>query len=97
MTRFTPIANRLFNEISFRTVMRQQFRLCLSDLWELRFQNVCNALMVVLSRALQQRLEGSILNECVLKHVGGLRWYTALVHEFCIYQPSQFTLHSGFV
>ena len=47
-----PVANSLCNEPCFRTVMRQQFGLCLSGLWELGFEHLGNPLMVVLSRTL---------------------------------------------
>ena len=52
LARLLPVANRLLDETCLRVVMRQQFGLCLSGLWELGFQHLGNPLMVVLSRAL---------------------------------------------
>ena len=48
LTSFVPIANSLFNETCFRTVMRQQFRLSFSRLWKLCLQYQGNMLMVLL-------------------------------------------------
>src|SRR5262245_29037481 len=48
---FLPIVNGLLCETCLSVMMCQEFWLCLSDLWELGFQNVCNTLMVVLPRA----------------------------------------------
>jgi len=39
LPRFMPIANSLFTETCFRTVMRQQFGLCRNRLWELGFEH----------------------------------------------------------
>src|SRR2546427_11612786 len=81
LTSFMPIANRLCNETCFRTVICQQFWLGLSGLWELGFQDLGNPLMVLLSRVFQQGLRGCVLNECVLEHIGRLRWHTSLIDD----------------
>src|SRR6516164_1636809 len=81
LTSFLPIAHRLCNEPCCRTVMRQQFWLSLSNLRKLGFQDLSDTLVVVLPRALQQRLVGCLLNQRVLKGVRCLWWYTSLVHN----------------
>ena len=45
--------------------------------------------MVLLARALQQRLIGRLLDEGMLEQVGRLRWYPALVEQFGVDQPGQ--------
>ena len=52
LTSLVPIADSLFGETCLGVVMRQQFGLCLSGLWELGFEHLGNPLMVLLSRAL---------------------------------------------
>ena len=51
LTSLMPIVDSLFGETCFRIVMREQFWLCLSGLWELGFQDLRNPLVVVLPRA----------------------------------------------
>jgi hypothetical protein len=51
-TSFVPVGDRLLRQSCFSVVMRQQFWLGLSGLWELGFQDLGNPLVVVLSRAL---------------------------------------------
>jgi hypothetical protein len=72
--------------------MRHKFGLCLSELRKLRFQNVCNPLVVVLPCAFEQRLRGSILNERMLKGIRCLWWDTSLVHNLRLDQPAQLML-----
>src|SRR5262245_16144033 len=74
-----PIVHRFFRETCFRIVMCQQFWLCLGGLWELFLQYLGNSLVIVLPRTLQQGLRGCVLTECVLEHIGCLRWHTTLI------------------
>src|SRR5262249_46251450 len=87
-----PVRDGLFDQPCLGVVMCQQFWLALSGLWELRFQDQSDTLMVVLSRAFEQGLIGGVLNEYVLEHVGCLWWYTSLVHNLRLHQSAQFTL-----
>jgi hypothetical protein len=54
LTRVMPIGDCLLGETSFRTVMREEFWLCLSGLRKLGFQDLSNPLMVLLPRAFQE-------------------------------------------
>ena len=69
--------------------MGQQFGLGLRDLGKLRLQHLCNALMILLSRTLQQRLIGRVLNEGMLEAIRGLRRHPLLVEEFSLHQLVQ--------
>ena len=66
-------------------MMRYQLRLGLGNLGKLRLQHLGNALMVLLSRALQERLIGGILDEGMLEDVPAARRQTALVDQFGIH------------
>jgi hypothetical protein len=56
-----PIGDGLLCEPSLGVVMCQQFRLTFSRLEKLCFQDVGDALMVLLPRALEQGLIGGVL------------------------------------
>src|SRR5215813_8214228 len=60
---FEPVSDGWLTETRLRVVMCEQFGLRLSSLGKLGFQDLGNALMVLLPRALQQRFVGSIPNE----------------------------------
>jgi len=87
-----PVPHRLLCKARFSVVVRQQFRLCLSGLWELGFEHLGNPLVIVLPRAFQQRLVGAIPNQRVFEHVSRLWGQTSLVHNLCLNQPAQFML-----
>src|SRR5712691_480746 len=92
LCRLGPVGDRLGRESCFRQVMGDEFWLCFSGLWELLFQDQRNALVVLLPRALQQRLVGAVPNQRVLEHVGRLWWHASLVHNLCFDQPAQLML-----
>jgi hypothetical protein len=85
LARPLPVANRLRTEARLCVMMRYQFRLSLSNLGKLRRQHLCNALMVLLACALQERLIGGIVDEGVLEEVPVARRPTALVVQFGIH------------
>jgi hypothetical protein len=62
--------------------MRQQFGLGLDHLGKLCLQHLGNALVIVLPRALEQRLIRRVLDEGMFKAIGGLGWYAPLVQQF---------------
>ena len=62
-------------------MMCQEFWLCRHSLRKLRFQEVGNALMRPLSRALQQRLICRIPDQSVFEDIGRVRWRTSLIHN----------------
>src|SRR5215475_10357329 len=62
LTRGLPVGNSLRPEPRLGVVMCQHFRLLLNGLGELCLQGPRNALMVLLPRAPEQRLIGSLLD-----------------------------------
>ena len=68
--------------------MRQQFGLGLSRLREMGFQYLGDALVVLLTCAFEQGLSGCVLNQRMLKGLGCLGWYTSLVNDLCLDEPS---------
>ena len=54
-----------------------------------RLQDLRNALMVLLARAAQQRLIGSLLDQRMLEEVRRLRRQPLLVQELCLHQLLQ--------
>ena len=54
LARLLPIGQGLCHQACLRIVMRQQFWLYLSGLWELCFERLGNTLVVLLSRAFQE-------------------------------------------
>ena len=62
--------------------MCQQFRLGGDDLGERGFEDFGNALVVLLARALQERLVGRVLDQGVLEAVRRLGRCPLLVEEF---------------
>src|SRR4029453_2630355 len=92
-----PMGNSRCAEARLGVVMGEQFGLSFHRLWKLGLQHLRNALVILLPGALEERLIGGLLDEGMLEDVRRLWWKTALVHEFCVYQPVQLTLQSGFV
>ena len=82
LARPLPVGNSLLCEPSLRVVMRQQLGLCLDQLGKLCLQHLSNALVILLPRALEQRLIGCVLDESMLKDIGGLGWHAPLVEQF---------------
>src|SRR6266446_5203964 len=82
LSRLLPVGNGLLCEPRLGVVMSQQFGLRLDQLGRLYLQNLGNALVILLPRAPEQRLIGCILNEGMLKDIGGLGWYAPLVEQF---------------
>ena len=74
LPRPLPVADRLLREPRLRVVVRQQLGLRLDDLGKLRLQHLGNALVVLLPRALEQRLIGRLLDQRMLEDVRRLRW-----------------------
>jgi len=77
--------------------MRQQLGLGLDQCGKLGLQHLGNALVIVLPRALEQRLIRRVLDERMLERVGRLGWQTSLVHQFGVHQSTQLTLQGGVV
>jgi hypothetical protein len=65
-------------------MMRQQFGLRLNQLGEAFLHHLGNALVVLLPCALEQRLIGCVLDEGMLKDIGGLGRHTPLVEQFSL-------------
>src|SRR2546427_9169219 len=82
LSRLLPVGNSLLCEPSLGVVMRQQFGLRLDQLGKLCLQHLGNALVVLLPRALEQRLIGRVLDESMLKDLSGLGWHAPLVEQF---------------
>src|SRR5215510_4495962 len=87
-----PVGDSLHTQACLCIMMRQEFRLRLSGLGELGFEHQGNPLVILLSRALEQRFIGSILNECMLKSIRCLRWYPSVVDNLCLGEPPQLML-----
>ena len=84
-----PVAHRLGTEARFGVVMRHQLWLGSHGVGKLRFQHLRNTLVILLPRALQERLIGRILDEGVLEDVAAARRQTALVDQFSLHEPRQ--------
>ena len=82
----------LLCETCLSVVMRHEFGLCLTRLWQLGFQDVGNALMVLLSRTFQQGGVGGILDEGMLKRIRRLWWSPSVVDNLCLDEPIQLML-----
>src|SRR5262245_45310931 len=67
LTSPLPVCESRLAEAGLRIMMRYQLRLGLGNLGELCRQRLSNTLMVLLPRALQQRLIGGILDEGMLE------------------------------
>src|SRR5262245_58506957 len=89
---FVPIPHRLLRETCLCRVMRDTFWLCLSNLWKLCLQYLGNTVVVLLPRALEQRLIRRVLDEGMLKDIRCLWWYPSVVDNLCLDQPAQLTL-----
>src|SRR5437868_1206266 len=87
-----PIVDRLLCKTFFSVVMCQKFRLSFNRLWELGFEHLPNALIVLLPGAFQQGRIRRILNERMLKGIRCLWWYASLVHNLHLPQPAQLML-----
>src|SRR5262249_46136056 len=92
LRRSMPIRDCFLCEPCLGIMMRQQFRLSFSRLWELGFKHQGYALMVLLPRAPQQGLIRRVLNQRVLKDIRCLGWQPSLVDNLCLDQPTQLML-----
>ena len=71
LARPLQVGNGLRVEARFRVVMGQQLGLCLTELRKAFLEHLGNALMVLLSGALEQGLIGSFLDQRMLEDVRG--------------------------
>ena len=85
LTRTLPVRDGLGPEAGFCVMMGYQLRLGLGNVGKLRRQHLGNMLMILLARALQERLVGGILDEGVLEDLLAARRQTALVDQFGIH------------
>jgi hypothetical protein len=97
LARLLPIGNGLRREACLGVVVRQQFGLGRGGLGELGLQDLRNALVILLPCAPQQRLIGRILYQGMLKEVGRLGEYAALVEQFGLDKLCQPVLQCGLV
>jgi hypothetical protein len=67
-------------------MIRQQFGLRLDQLGKPCLQHLSNAPVVLLPRALEQRLIGRLLDEGMLEQIGSLRQRAALVEHLGLHQ-----------
>jgi hypothetical protein len=84
-----PVGQGLGLEARFRVVPGQQFGLCGCGLGKLRRQHLGNALVILLSGALEERLIRRLLDEGMLERVHGLRRYPPLVEHLGLHQLPQ--------
>jgi len=84
-----PIIDRLRGATRRGVVLRQEFGLRLDDLREVCLHGLGNPLVILLTHTPEQRLVGCFLNESVLKAIGGLGEYSALVDELRLHKLSQ--------
>jgi len=84
-----PVGDSLHTQACLCIMMRQEFRLSLSGLGELGFEHQGNPLVILLSRALEQRLICRILNQGMLEKVACLRRQSSLIEHFSLYQFGQ--------
>ena len=73
-------------EAGFGVVMGEQRRLGFGDRRKLCLQYLGNALMVLLPRALEQRLIGRVLNEGMLEALRGLGEHALLIEQFRLHE-----------
>src|SRR5215510_8963975 len=92
LTRLLPVVKSPINEISLREMLCQQLRLRFRCVRKLRHQHFCYTTMIALSRAPEEGLVGSILDERMLKGVCCLWRYTSLVDNLCLDQAVKFVL-----
>src|SRR6266849_9587843 len=64
-----PVRNSLLTSICPHIMLCQQFGMCLCDIWQLRFQYLCYALMVLLPCGPHEGLIGHLLGEGMLEGV----------------------------
>lgn len=76
-----PVGLGLGMHASGGVVLRDHFRLRLGYRWELHLQRRRNPLVDLLTCAFEQRLIGSVLEEGVFEHIGGLRREPALTEQ----------------
>src|SRR5262245_27767214 len=76
-----PVRNSLLTSLCPHIVLCQQLGLCLCDIWQLRFQYLRNALMVLLPRTPHERLIGHLLGEGMLKGVCRARGGVGLIEK----------------
>ena len=84
-----PVRQGLSLEARFRVVPGQQFGLGDRSLGELRRQHLGNTLVILLSRALEERLIRRLLDQGMLEQIGGLRQCAALVEHLSLHELHQ--------
>src|SRR5262249_37410668 len=84
LTRSLPVGNSLLYESSLRVMLCQQFRLRLDQVGKPCLQYLGNTLVILLPRALEQRLIGCVLDEGMFKHIGCLGWHAPLVEQLSL-------------
>jgi len=73
LPRPQPLIDRAFGVAGSRQVMGEQFRLALDEIGEMLFQGRRDARVQFLPSPAQQGRVGSVLHQCVLEQVGGVR------------------------
>src|ERR1043166_9587442 len=73
LTREVPVGNGLCTSLCLGVVMRQQCGLHLGHFWELRFEHLRNACMVLLPRTPHEGVIRHLLGEDMLE---GVHWST---------------------
>ena len=81
-----PVGDGLRLEPGLGVVMRQQLGLGLAVLGKLRLQHLRNALVILLPRALQQRLIGRVLDQGMLEDIRRLRRQPPLVEQLRLHE-----------
>src|SRR5262249_5496291 len=74
LSRFAPQSRSFLNESGFAAVARQQFRLTLSDVGEVRFESFGDSSMKLPSLLAQQCPICRILNQGVFEEIISMRW-----------------------
>src|SRR5467141_3703959 len=88
-----PVWNSLLTSICPHIVLCQQLGLCLCDIWQLRFQYLCNALMVLLPCASHERLIGHLLREGVFEGVCRARGGVSLIEKLSGLKMPEVSVH----
>ena len=84
-----PIGQRFLHQTRLGVVVRQQLGLYRRHLSKLPLQGLSNPLVIVLTRAPQQRGIGRLLDQCMLEDIRGLCAYTPLVQQFGVDEAPQ--------
>src|SRR5712691_10545362 len=88
-----PVWNSLLTSICPHIVLCQQLGLCLCNVWQLRFQYLRNALMVLLPCAPYEGLIGHLLREGVLEGVGKARGGVGLIEKLSSLQVPKVSVY----